>query len=176
MTAPPVMLDFAGPRVRTTLTGIVLLIFGLAAVTAACVEYRAATTKRAGLELRLAAVLRRQPHESVNTRASARLGEEAAGIARQLGTPWTAMLTDLEAASRDTKGQIAVLSVEPDYDKHLVRINGESRDLPVALAYLQRLQASRSLRYPMLDSHDVVAEDKEHPVRFAMTAQWRELP
>jgi hypothetical protein len=38
------------------------------------------------------------------------------------------------------------------------------------------LQESRSLRYPMLDSHDVVAEDKEHPVRFAMTAQWQELP
>jgi hypothetical protein len=170
------MLDFAGPRVRTTFTGIALLVLGLGAITAACVEYRTAATKRAGLELRLAAILRHSSHQSINTPHSARLGEEAAGIARQLGTPWTAMLTDLEAASQDTKGRIAVLSVEPDYDKHLVRINGESRNLSVVLAYLQRLQESRSLRYPMLDSHDVVAEDKEHPVRFALTAQWRELP
>jgi hypothetical protein len=176
MTAPTVMLDFAGPRVRTTPIGIGLLLFGLAAIAAACFEYRAATTQRAALELRLAAILRHSSHERVTTPHSARLAEEAAGIARQLGTPWTAMLTDLEAASRDTKERVALLSVEPDYDKHLVHINGESRDLSVALAYLQRLQESPSLRYPMLDSHDVVAEDKEHPVRFAMTAQWRELP
>jgi hypothetical protein len=57
-----------------------------------------------------------------------------------------------------------------------VRINGESRDLAVALAYLGKLQASRSLRYPMLDSHEVVADNKDHPVRFAMTAEWQELP
>jgi hypothetical protein len=176
MTAPPVMLDFAGRRVRTTLIGVVLLVFGLSAGTAACVQYRAVAAKRAGLELRLAAALRRSSHASVDTPRSARLSEEATGIARQLGTPWTAMLTDLEAASQDTKGRIAVLSIEPDYDKHRVRINGESRDLSVALAYLQRLQVSRSLRYPMLDSHEVVVDDKEHPVRFAMTADWQELP
>jgi hypothetical protein len=28
----------------------------------------------------------------------------------------------------------------------------------------------------MLDSHEVVAEDKDHPVRFAMTADWQESP
>lgn len=176
MTGPPVLLDFAGPRVRTTSIGIGLLIFGLGAIAAACFEYRAAMTQRAGLELRLAAILRHSSQERGTTPHSASLAAEAAGIAGQLGTPWTAMLTDLEAASRDTKGRIALLSVEPDYDKHLVHINGESRDLLVALTYLQRLQESPSLRYPMLDSHDVVAEDKEHPVRFAMTAQWRELP
>jgi hypothetical protein len=170
------MLDFAGPRVRTTPIGIALLIFGLGAVAAACLEYRAVMTQRVGLERRLAAILRHSSHERIPTPQSARLGEEAARIARQLGTPWTAMLTDLEVASRDNEGRIALLSVEPDYDKHIVRINGESRNLSVALAYLERLQESRSLRYPMLDSHDVVAEDKEHPVRFAMTAQWRESP
>ena len=52
----------------------------------------------------------------------------------------------------------------------------KSKDLGAALAYLARLQTSSTLRYPMLDSHEVVADDKEHPVRFAMTAQWRELP
>ncbi len=59
MSGPPVLLDFAGPRVRTTLTGVVLLIFGLGAIAAACLEYHAVTLKRAGLELKLAAALRR---------------------------------------------------------------------------------------------------------------------
>jgi hypothetical protein len=176
MSGPALMLDFAAPRVRTTPIGVGLLIFGMGALAAACFEYRAATLHRAALELRLAAILRHSVHERVITPYGARLAEEAAAIARQLGTPWTAVLSDLEAAGRDTRGRVALLSVEPDYDKHLVHINAESRDLSMALEYLRRLQESPSLRYPMLDSHDVVAEDKEHPVRFAMTAQWRELP
>ncbi len=176
MSGPPVLLDFAGPRVRTTLTGVVLLIFGLGAIAAACLEYHAVTLKRAGLELKLAAALRRSSREPADRAGAIRRNDEAASIARELGTPWTAVLTDLELASRDSKGQIAVLSIEPDHEKHRIRISAESRDLAVALAYLERLQQSKSLRYPMLDSHEVVADDKEHPVRFAMTADWRELP
>jgi hypothetical protein len=68
------------------------------------------------------------------------------------------------------------LSVEPDPDKRRVRIDGESKDLGAALVYLAKLQASRTLSYPMLDSHEVKGDDKDHPVRFAMTAQWREQP
>lgn len=176
MTGPPVRLDFAGPRVRTTVTGVVLFIFGLSAVAAASLEYRAVSARRASLELELAAALRRSTHDPADRMHAARLNEEGVAVARELGTPWTAMLADLEEASRDNEGQIAVLSVEPEHDKHRIRINGESRDLSSALAYVQRLQASRSLRYPMLESHEVVADDQQHPVRFAVTADWRELP
>jgi len=41
--------------------------------------------------------------------------------------PWTAVLSDLEVASRDSGGAISVLSVEPDPDKRRVRIDGESK-------------------------------------------------
>jgi len=176
MSGPLVRLDFAGPRVRTTFTGIALLAVGLVLVTAAGLEYHAMTAKRAGLELKLAAAMRHAARDPASAARAMRMGEEAAGIARELGTPWTAMLADLEAASRDNSGKVAVLSVEPDHVKHRVRISGESRDLPGALAYVQRLQTSRSLRYPMLDSHEVVVDDKDRPVRFAMTADWREMP
>jgi hypothetical protein len=176
MSAPPLLLDFAAPRVRTTVTGVLLLLFGLCAVSAAAFEYQRESTKRAGLELKLAAVLSRSSRQPASDAHVARQSEEATRIARELGTPWTAMLAELEAASQDTKGQIAVLSVEPDHDKHRVRINAESRDLSLALAYVRRLQDSKALRYPMLDSHEVVAADNEHPIRFAMTADWRESP
>jgi hypothetical protein len=86
------------------------------------------------------------------------------------------MLGDLELASRDSAGQVAILAIEPDHEKHRVRISGESRDLTGALAYINRLQTGSTLQYPMLDSHEVVADDKEHPVRFTLTAQWRGLP
>jgi hypothetical protein len=172
--APAVRLDFAEPRVRTTLPGVLLLLLGVGAVTAACLEYRLVEEQKAGLELRLAALVRHPaPTGGADTRTR-RLSEDAGKIVGELGTPWTAVLSDLERASRDSAGAISVLSVEPDHDKRRVRINGESKDLGAALAYIGKLQASRTLSDPMLDSHEVVADDKDHPVRFAMTAQWRE--
>jgi hypothetical protein len=176
MNAPPVFLDFAGRRVRTTLVSVMLLVLGLAAAVAACLQYRAIQARRAGLELRLETLLRHSQHDPASDQRSAHLAEEAARAALELGTPWTSLLAELEIASRDTKGEVAVLSVEPDHEKHRVHITAESRDLPLALAYVQTLQASRSLRYPMLDSHEVRSDDAQRPVRFAMTAQWRELP
>jgi hypothetical protein len=176
MSAPAVRLDFAGPRVRVTIPGLFLLVVGCGAATVACLEYRAVTVRKAGLELRLAASLRHSSHDPASGARSLHLNEDAGKIANELGTPWTAVLSDLETASRHSAGAISVLSIEPDHDKRRVRISGESRDLAVALDYLQKLQASHSLRYPMLDSHEVVADNKDHPVRFALTAEWRELP
>jgi hypothetical protein len=159
---------------RTTLPGVLLLLLGVGAVAAACLEYRVVAGRKAGLELRLAASVRHSAPNAGSDARTRRLNEDAGRIVGELGTPWTAVLSDLESASRDSAGAISVLSVEPDHDKRRVRINGESKDLGAALAYIGKLQASHSLSDPMLDSHEVVADDKDHPVRFAMTAQWRE--
>jgi len=176
MSAPAVILDFASGRARMTLAGIVLFLLGVGAAGAAWLEYRAVEARRAGLELKLESSLRRSQHGLVIDERGIRLIEDAGRVVRELGTPWTNLLAELEVASRDTQGQIAVLSVEPDHEKHRVHITGESRDLPLALAYVRRLQSSRALRYPMLDSHEVRADDAQRPVRFAMTAEWSGLP
>jgi hypothetical protein len=168
--------DFVGRRSRLTLFGTVLLLLGVGAATAACLEYRALEAQRAGLELKLQAAARSGHRDPALEARSAGLTEEAGSVARELGTPWTKLLAQLEDASRDSTGQIALLSVEPDRSKHNVRITGESRDLPLVLAYVQRLQSSAMLRYPMLDTHDVKIDDPQRPIRFALTAEWRELP
>jgi hypothetical protein len=49
----------------------------------------------------------------------------------------------------------------------------EARDLPSALLYVERLQKSNALRFPILDSHEVRTEDKDQPVRFQLSAEWR---
>jgi hypothetical protein len=69
-----------------------------------------------------------------------------------------------------------VLGVEPDRAKHHVRVTAESRDLTQALAYIERLQSSRSIQYPMLDRHETRADDPQHPVRFELTGEWRDQP
>jgi hypothetical protein len=176
MSGPLVCLDFAAPHGRTTLTAVALLVFGLLALTVAGFEYYSLSAQRAGLEVRLAAVLRQSRPDPRNDARTIRANDAAAGVATELGAPWTAMLADLELATRDSAGKVAILAIEPDHEKHRVRISGESRDLTGALAYLNRLQSGSTLQYPMLDSHEVVADDKEHPVRFTLTADWRGPP
>jgi hypothetical protein len=175
MSAPLVCIDFVGRRPAVTLVGGVLLLAGVGAAIAAGLEYQQLESRRAGLELKLEAVSRHGERRAAQDAESATLNEEAARLAYQLGTPWTKLLAELEAASHDSDGQVALLSVEPDQTKHNVHITGESRDLPVALAYIDRLQSSSLLRYPMLDSHEVRSDDPQRPVRFALTAEWREL-
>jgi hypothetical protein len=176
MSAPAVTVDFVNRRSRMTLAGAVVLLLGVSAAAAACFEYRLIESRRAGLELKLQAAARQGHRDPALELRAAGLTEEAGRMAAELGTPWTKLLTELEAASHDSAGQIAVLSIEPDHAKRNVHITGESRDLPLALAYVQRLQTSTLLRYPMLDSHEVKTDDAQRPVRFAMTAEWKELP
>jgi hypothetical protein len=175
MSARRVSLDFVSRRRPLTLVGGVLLVLGAGAVALTYVEYRSIEDRRAGLELKLQALNQHSHRDPAQEQRSAALTAEAGRIAEELGTPWTALPAELETASRDS-AEIALLSVEPDHVKHHLRVTGESRDLPRILAYVQRLETSALLRYPMLESHDIKTDDPQHPVRFAMTAEWQERP
>jgi hypothetical protein len=176
MTAPLVNVDFASRRSPLSLGGVVLLLVGACAAAGSYAEYRSVQARRAGLELKLEAVTRANRYDPSLDARTAGFAEAAGHMADELGTPWTKLLAELEEAGRDSSGRVALLSIEPDAVKHKVHITGESKDLPLALAYVERLQASSLLRYPMLDSHELKSDDAQHPVRFAMTAEWRETP
>ena len=173
-----IQLDFAGGRPGLSLAGGLLLALGVVAAAVVAFEYRAIGAHRAGLELRLAAVTRaKTPAPSrLDAAADARIAVSAQQAAFDLATPWTLLLSELEQASKDAQGQVALLGVEPDHAKHSVRVSAEARTLALALAYVQRLQSSHSLEYPMLDRHEIRAEDAQHPVRFELTGEWRDLP
>ena len=173
-----IQLDFAGGRPALSLAGGLLLALGVVAAGVVLLEYRTVTQHRAGLELKLAALARTDALAAAptTTPADARIVVSAEQAATDLATPWTLLLSELEQASKETKGEVAVLGVEPDHGKHNVRVSAEARTLTLALAYVQRLQASRSLSYPMLDRHEIRADDAQHPVRFELTGAWRDLP
>ena len=173
-----IQLDFAGGRRGLSLAGGLLLAAGLVAASAVFLEYRTVAQHRAGLELKLAALARADALAAApaETPADVRIAVSAEQAATDLATPWTLLLSELEQASKDTQGQVAVLGVEPDHAKHNVRVSAEARTLTLALAYVERLQASRSLSYPMLDRHELRADDAQHPVRFELSGAWRDLP
>lgn len=176
MSARSLQLDFVARRAPVTWMSGVLLLLGIGAAAAAYLEYRHLDSRRAGLELKLDAALRHSHRDPSADLRAAGMSVEAGRVATELGTPWTKLLAELEEASRDVGGAVAVLSIEPDHAKRLVHLTGESRDLPTAIVYLERLQKSTLLRYPMLDSHDVKTDDPQRPVRFALSAEWREAP
>jgi hypothetical protein len=172
-----IQLDFSGARPALSLAGALLLAVGVVAAGVVLLEYRNISLHRAGLELKLAALARASALSApVETPADARVAVSVEQAATDLATPWTLLLSELEQASKDSQGEVALLGVEPDHGKHNVRVSAEARTMKLALAYVERLQTSRSLNYPMLDRHEIRADDAQHPVRFELTGEWRDAP
>lgn len=168
-------LDFARRRPRLTGRGLLLLLVGAVTAVFVVVDYRAAAAESAGLEWRLAALEGAGRPAKVD-KATQRAEQDAAAAINDLTTPWSSLLRELELASADSNGTVAVLGIEPDRDKHEVHVLAEARSLPIALAYVERLQKSRALSYPMLQSHEVQLKDPQHPVRFEIKAGWSGQP
>jgi len=172
MSAPRLELDFAGRKLRGGIAGIALAVVGVVGLAVAIGQQRALDAQRAGLELRHDALARSQhtgPSLESIKGLSAQQAEKTVGV---LATPWSQLLMQLETASADSHGDIALLSIEPDHAKHRVRVTAEARSLHLALAYVQRLRKSDALRYPMLEAHELKKDDPHHPVRFQLSADW----
>jgi hypothetical protein len=173
-----IQLDFADGHRRLSWPGALLLSLGVLACAVLAYEYRVTAQQRAALEYRMAALIRaRTPAESpADAAQDSRIAVSAEQAAQDLATPWTLLLAELEQISKDSQGQVALLGVEPDHAKHSVRVSAEARTLELALQYVERLQNSRSLEYPMLDRHEFRADDSQHPVRFELTGTWKDAP
>ncbi len=165
-----VRLDFVAPVQQARWSGVALCAAGLAAAIAVGVAFDLQLAERSRLDAALGAI---SAPARVPGAASVRSAEDAAAIERELSIPWSLLLAELEAASHESASTVALLQVEPDPAKHVVRITAEARSLPDALGYLERLQQSKVLRYPMLESHERKKDDPEHPVRIKLAAEWR---
>jgi hypothetical protein len=174
MSAPRLELDFARRRLRGGVAGIVVGLVGLVGLVAAIGQQRSLDAERTGLEMRREALERSlRPVASLESIGGlgARQAERTVSV---LAAPWSQLLAELEAASADSGGDIALLSIEPDQARHRVHVTAEARTLHLALAYVQRLRKSAALRYPMLETHELREEDPQHPVRFQLSADWND--
>jgi hypothetical protein len=165
-----IRLDFAAPMHRAPIAGLALCIAGVAAMASVGIAFDARLTERNRLDAELGAVA--QPQRALSP-AQAKAAEEVAAVEHELSVPWSQLLEELESASHDLSSKVALLQVQPDAAKHTVQITAEVRSLPDALAYLERLQQSKVLKYPMLESHERRKDDPEHPVRVKLAAEWR---
>jgi hypothetical protein len=150
--------------------GAALCVAGVAAALALGLAFERQVAERSRLEAELAG--RAPPRHAAPSAETLKVAAESATIERELALPWTRLLAELEAASEDTVGSVSLLLVEPDPTKQVVRITAEARTLADALAYLERLQKSAVLRYPMLESHERRTHDPQHPLRIKLSAEW----
>jgi hypothetical protein len=93
-------------------------------------------------------------------------------VVRQLTLPWEQLFEAVESAGSK---HIALLALEPDTEKKLVKINGEARDLAVLLNYITRLEKQEVFGPVYLQSHQV-QQGSETSVRFSLLAVWRGTP
>lgn len=169
--ARPVRLDLVASVHRATRTGALLCALGAVAALSVGLVFERTLAERARLEGALQSMAR--PRRTAPSAEAQRRASDQAAVDRELGVPWTRLLAELEAASRDSEGKVSLLHVEPDPGKRVVRITAEVRTLGDALDYLERLQESGVLRHPMLESHEVRKDDPEHALRIRVSSEWR---
>lgn len=89
-------------------------------------------------------------------------------IITELNTPWTDFFDALESG---TSG-INVLSVDPNSQKNLIRIQAESKTTEQMLDYLGSLNKSTLFKNPVLSKYEVNELDPNKPTRFSFEVTW----
>ena len=123
--------------------------------------------RRAGPQLAAAA-----PKEPLSEQTRREL-DAARQVLQELALPWDPLFRSIEASiGADT----ALLAIEPDAGKRIVRISGEARSYLEILNFMLRLEDLQVLTGVHLLNHQIREEVAERPVQFTLSASWRTLP
>lgn len=174
--APALLLDFAQPQRRSMAPGFAAIAIGMVLLSLASWQSDRFQSRVGELEAELSALgfdRGAERRQAAQTRLrGADLDErvqKANRVIRQLSTPWEDVFGSIEAANND---DIALLSLDSDPASALVRANVEARNTQGMLAYLDRLRVDGRLAPAILQSHQIMTEDPNRPVRFSFTASW----
>ena len=176
MGLPALALDFKRAPRRWSWIGLLLLVVGAAWVAQVVDAERTLSGQIELAETRqetLAQRSHKKPLPAPDAEATQQEIRQANTILQRLALPWNTLFQTLESTSGKN---IALLSIQPDANKHSVRIGGEAKSLPDLLAYITQLERSHVLNQVYLTSHEVRVEDTEKPVRFALVTHWMEQP
>jgi hypothetical protein len=88
----------------------------------------------------------------------------------QLNLPWSDLLDALEAA---TPANIALLNIEPDAKKGLLKIQAEAAHSEAMIAYIEILKRQTSFTDVYISKHEIYEQDIQKPLRFFVEAKWR---
>jgi hypothetical protein len=171
----PLHLDYCERRAGSSL-GTVLFLLGILVGAFALVEYSRLQEELATQQARTAEVRQagKRPASGAagnpaSVEASAQEFRAAQLAMQRLALRWDDLFTALE--STRTAG-VALLAIEPDPAKGLVKVTAEARTPDAMLDYVGRLQGVTGLTDVVLASHQVRRGDPQKPMRFILLASW----
>jgi hypothetical protein len=173
----PVRLDYQRPSRPFPWAGTALFVMALTALALIGGYYYDITQKTERLEAGARQIARASfktmwpDHRDV--RETDLEIQHANDLLQQISLPWEKLFQAVESSAGM---DVTLLGLEPDMDKHVVKITGEARNFYVMLSYLQRLEERKEFSSVYLQNHRVRQQDPDKPVRFAVLATWRNSP
>lgn len=119
----------------------------------------------------------RQAEREANKRAAASVvisDTQAAAVnsaIAQLNLPWRDLFDAIESA---TPASIALLAIEPDAKKRVLKGTAEAKSSDEMIAYIEQLKRQEFFTGVLLVRHEVNQQDPNKPVRFQFEASWME--
>jgi hypothetical protein len=174
-------MNLASPSLRRTLhctplpaRALALAALALLPAVATGLGDYAASLQR--YEARLASQRARQQEPAVHKAVERPqlLPEQAAAVnaaIMQLNLPWRELHDAVQSATPST---VALLALEPDAKKRVLRITAETKGSEDMIGYVERMKAQQRFSGVALTRHEVNDQDQNHPVRFQLDAQWRQ--
>ncbi|MDE3011254.1 MAG: hypothetical protein KGI67_10240 [Pseudomonadota bacterium] len=169
-------LDFQRGPARLHWSSAMLLLAGAACLAVVLDYHFSLSDQLASAEHRIDAAertLRRQappPRPSGDPAIRTEQTREANEVLGLLSLPWQDALSQLEGVSRS---DVALLTVEPDMEKGVIRLGGEARTYEAILAYMKLLQSRPGLSEVLLQTHQREEQKPGTPTRFLVTARWK---
>lgn len=171
-------LDYQRNNKRVPWLGLCVLAAALAVLALMGIHYQSLNHRIAVWERKADRI---EQLSSKRAHASRPLTEQAASaqsleakqanqVLRQLSLPWNDLFTAVDTSGGQT---IALLSLEPDIRKGMVKISGEAKDLDALLGYVKRLSTHAVFDRVSLQNHQIQQADPEKPLHFSLLAHWK---
>lgn len=175
--APPALsLDFVARRRAPSLTGWLILLAGLLALSASALEYGDLAERKDDAEHAYEREARLQKRDAgeLAARSKERIPAEtlvhAARIAQALRRPWAESLPQLEAAGSE---DVAMLTLDTDADKGSLRVTGEARSLEAVFDYARRIGEQPAFASVQVENYEFREKTGVRSVQFRLVARWR---
>lgn len=172
----PLSLDYRRDNRIQHWVGIGVLMLAVAAIVAMGLYYRKIAGQAARLDTQVAQIERKLHPGRSGVMASAADAQQTGAeikaaneVIMQLTLPWNELFNALEEAN---SSNIALLGIEPNVRKRVVRVSGEAKNQDALFAYLRILQANKSMSSVYLKHQQVREQDPEKPIRFTLDASW----
>lgn len=174
-------IDFAPPGLRRSVhrvpawawlagsAGVILCVTAAWSGSAAIERQQLRSAQLQRAQLRVTASQQAQVPVARTLIAPAQAAAVNAAI-RQLNLPWQALQDALATA---TPPVIALLALEPDAGKRILKITAESRNSDAMIDYIEQLKQQEIFGDGVqLISHEINQFDPHKPLRFQLEAHW----